>query len=54
MTLRRTGAGHLEHLRAAVDPRLPLLYVPYLFSRTHGLRATRQVAEALSAELGYE
>lgn len=53
VTLRRTRATHLEHLRESVDPALPLLYVPYLFSRTHGLRSTRQVAEALSAELGY-
>jgi hypothetical protein len=27
--------------------------VPYLFVRTHGLRSTRQIAEALSAELGF-
>jgi anion-transporting ArsA/GET3 family ATPase len=53
VTLRRTRAGHLEHLRASLDAALPLLYVPYLFTRTHGLRATHQVAEALSAELGY-
>ncbi len=32
---------------------VPLLYVPYLFTRTHGVRATRTVAEALAAELGY-
>jgi anion-transporting ArsA/GET3 family ATPase len=53
VTLRRTRASHLDHLRASVDPNLPLLYVPYLFSRSHGLRATHQVAEALNAELGY-
>jgi anion-transporting ArsA/GET3 family ATPase len=53
VSLRRTGAQHLERLREAVDPKLPLLYVPYLFTRTHGLRSTRYVAEALSAELGY-
>ena len=53
VTLRRTGATHLEHLRANVDPAVPMLYVPYLFSRSHGLRATKQVAAALSAELGY-
>lgn len=53
VTLRRTRAVHLDHLRSAVDPSLPLLYVPYLFTRTYGVRATRQVAEALSAELGY-
>ena len=53
VTLRRTRAGHLERLRQEIDPAIPLLYVPYLFSRSHGLRTTRQVAEALAAELGY-
>jgi anion-transporting ArsA/GET3 family ATPase len=53
VTLRRSRATHLEVLRAAVDPSIPFLYVPYLFTRTHGLRATGQVAEALSAELGF-
>ena len=54
VTLRRTRAEHLEHLRRCHRPAdLPLLYVPYLFARTHGLRSTRQVAEALAAELGY-
>jgi anion-transporting ArsA/GET3 family ATPase len=53
VTLRRTRATHLERLRAAVDPALALLYVPELFTRRHGLRSTRQVAEALGAELGY-
>jgi anion-transporting ArsA/GET3 family ATPase len=50
VSLRRTGAQHLEELRAAVD--LPMLYVPYLFVRDHGLRVTRMVAEALGQELG--
>lgn len=49
--LRRTRAAHLERLREAVDPDVPMLYVPELFTRTHGLRATRRVAEALAAEL---
>jgi hypothetical protein len=53
VTLRRTRAVHLDHLRESVDPALPLLYVPYLFSRTHGMRSTRHVAEALAAELGF-
>ena len=52
VTLRRTRAGHLEHLRESIHPELPMLYVPYLFTRSHGLRTTRQVAEALGAELG--
>jgi anion-transporting ArsA/GET3 family ATPase len=54
VTLRRTRAAHLEHLRQEIDDRIPLLYVPYLFTRSHGLRTTRQVADALGAELGYE
>jgi anion-transporting ArsA/GET3 family ATPase len=53
VTMRRTRAGHLERLRASVDPAIPLLYVPLLFTRGHGLRTTGQVADALSAELGY-
>jgi anion-transporting ArsA/GET3 family ATPase len=50
VSLRRTRAVHLEHLLETVD--LPLLYVPYLFVRAHGLRVTRMVAEALGEELG--
>jgi anion-transporting ArsA/GET3 family ATPase len=50
VSLRRTRATHLEHLQESVD--LPLMYVPYLFVRAHGLRVTRMVADALGAELG--
>ena len=53
VTMRRSRTEHLETLRAAVDPSVPLLYVPYLFFRSHGLRATHQLADALSGELGY-
>ncbi|MGH9179572.1 MAG: ArsA family ATPase [Acidimicrobiales bacterium] len=53
VTLRRTRAGHIQRLRSGVDPAVPLLYVPYLFLRAHGLRATHQVADALGAELGF-
>jgi anion-transporting ArsA/GET3 family ATPase len=53
VTMRRTRAGHIERLRTSIDSRIPLLYVPYLFMRAHGFRTTRQVAEALSAELSY-
>jgi anion-transporting ArsA/GET3 family ATPase len=52
VTLRRTRAGHLDRLQAAV-PDVPLLFIPYLFTRGHGLRTTSQTAEAFSAELGY-
>jgi anion-transporting ArsA/GET3 family ATPase len=50
VSLRRTRAAHLDELRDTVE--LPLLYVPYLFVRDHGLRVTRMVADALGAELG--
>jgi anion-transporting ArsA/GET3 family ATPase len=53
VTLRRARATHLELLRDAIEPSIPLLYVPELFTRGYGLRTTGQVAEALSAELGY-
>ena len=53
VTLRRTRADHLERLRDSIDPSVPLLYVPYLFVRWHGLRSVHQVGEALAAELGY-
>jgi anion-transporting ArsA/GET3 family ATPase len=48
--LRRARAEHLDALRAAVD--LPLLYVPYQFTATPGLRMTTLIAEALGEELG--
>jgi anion-transporting ArsA/GET3 family ATPase len=50
--LRRTRAEHLAGLRSGL-PGTDLLYVPELFQRSHGVRATRQIAEALGAELGY-
>ena len=53
VTLRRTRAGHLDRLQDAVGADVPLLFLPYLFTRGHGLRTTAQSAEALSAELGY-
>ncbi|HEX9548962.1 MAG TPA: ArsA family ATPase [Acidimicrobiales bacterium] len=53
VTLRRTRTSHLERLRAGIDASIPLLYVPEMFARSHGLRLTHQVADAVSAELGY-
>jgi anion-transporting ArsA/GET3 family ATPase len=53
--LRRTRAAHLVRLRQGLSrrrgPARPVVYVPELFSRSHGRRATNQVAEALAAEL---
>lgn len=51
--MRRTRAGHLGELRDGLSRGVEMLYVPELFQRTHGVRATRQIADALSAELGY-
>ncbi|MGH9096616.1 MAG: ArsA family ATPase [Acidimicrobiales bacterium] len=53
VTMRRTRSTHLDRLRAGIDPTVPLLYLPYLFTRSHGLRTTRQVAASLGEELGY-
>ena len=53
VTLRRSRTEYIERLREAIDPAVPMLYLPYLFFRSHGLRTTHQMADALSAELGY-
>jgi anion-transporting ArsA/GET3 family ATPase len=52
VTLRRTRAAHLTRLREELPDGTPLLYVPYLFQRSHGARATHQVADHLAEELG--
>ena len=52
VTLRRTRGAHLARLRDELPAGTPLLYVPYLFQRSHGARATHQVAEHLGEELG--
>jgi anion-transporting ArsA/GET3 family ATPase len=49
VSLRRTRAVHLSRLRTTLE--LPMVYVPYLFVRTHGLRVTRMVADALGQEI---
>lgn len=51
--LRRSRAEHLTTLRAGLPDKVPVLFVPELFTRDHGARATARVAEALEAELGY-
>ncbi len=53
VTMRRTRSTHLERLRANIDAEVPLLYLPYLFTRFHGLRTTRQVVASLGEELGF-
>ncbi|MGH9138871.1 MAG: ArsA family ATPase [Acidimicrobiales bacterium] len=52
--LRRTRTGHLSRLREGLDDAdIEMLYVPELFARHHGVRATRQVAQYLGQELGF-
>lgn len=51
--LRRSRAGHLQRLRAELPEGPDLLYVPYLFHRSHGARATHRIAGHLGEELGY-
>jgi len=53
VTLRRSNAGHLERLRASLDPGVPMLYLPFLFSRFLGVRTVRQLAKALGEEMGF-
>jgi anion-transporting ArsA/GET3 family ATPase len=49
--MRRTKSQHLATLRAGLPEGTPLIYVPELFARRHGVRATRQVADFLAEEL---
>jgi anion-transporting ArsA/GET3 family ATPase len=53
VTLRRTGAGHLERLRAGIDANVPLLYLPFLFTKSDGVRTVRKMARSLGDELGF-
>ncbi len=52
VTMRRTRSVHLQRLQAGLPTDMPVLLLPYLFARTHGLRTTRQVAQSLGEELG--
>ncbi len=51
--LRRSRAVHLARLREGLPVGLPVLYVPYLFTRSHGVRATSLIASSLGEELGF-
>lgn len=51
VTLRRTQARHLSRLRKELDGSAPVLYLPELFTRAHGVRVTRLVADALGEEI---
>ena len=51
VSLRHSRTEHMDRLRDALPAGLLTLYVPYLFTRSHGIRATQQVADALGSEL---
>jgi anion-transporting ArsA/GET3 family ATPase len=53
VSLRRSRVRHLTRLRDGLPPGLPVLNLPYLFTRSHGVRATAKIAEALGEELGF-
>jgi anion-transporting ArsA/GET3 family ATPase len=49
---RRLGAGHLDRLRAALGPSVPVLIVPELFTRATGRRVVTLMAQSINDELG--
>jgi len=53
VSLRRSRVGHLTRLRDGLPAGLPVLNLPYLFTRSHGPRATGKIAESLGEELGF-
>jgi anion-transporting ArsA/GET3 family ATPase len=53
VTLRRNSSEHLAALQEGLGPDVPLMLLPYLFARFHGLRTARQVATYLGEELGF-
>ena len=43
--------GLTAALRDRLPDRVPLLFLPYLFTKSHGMRTTHRVAEHLAEEL---
>ncbi len=53
VSLRRSRVPHMSRLRDGLPAGLPVINLPYLFTRSHGVRATARIAESLGEELGY-
>jgi len=53
VSLRRSRVPHMTRLREGLPPGLPVINLPFLFTRSHGVRATARIAESLGEELGY-
>lgn len=53
VSLRRSRVRHLTRLRDGLPRGLMVMNLPFLFTRSHGVRATGKIAEALGEELGF-
>jgi anion-transporting ArsA/GET3 family ATPase len=50
--LRRSRGTHLERLRSGIPADLPMIFLPQLFSASHGIRSSRELADAFDDEIG--
>ena len=48
---RRVGAGHLDRLRTALGPTVPVIIVPELFTRATGRRVVTLMAQSIHDEI---
>ena len=53
VSLRRSRVSHMARLREGLPSGLPVINLPFLFARSHGVRATARIAESLGEELGF-
>ncbi len=53
VSLRRSRVQHLTRLREGLPTGMDVVNLPYLFTRSHGVRATAKIADALGEELGF-
>ena len=53
VSLRRSRVPHMTRLREGLPAGLPVINLPFLFARSHGVRATARIAESLGEELGF-
>lgn len=53
VSLRRSRVRHLSRLRDGLPRGLTVINLPFLFTRSHGVRATGKIAESLGEELGF-
>lgn len=51
VSLRRSRVPHMSRLREGLPEGMPVVNLPFLFTRSHGVRATARIAEFLGEEL---